>query len=560
MSDAQRRIEDTDDAPLIRDEINALFRGLLRYSGLLREAARANLAEARFNHDELIYFTVFSAASQLFAEFGAVSRDMLVTRIASALETGAVVITPNDADFLFGPQGEEGFIDEAFTTPLPDGAAQTAEKAFLAGVLKRFLNVRLIKPNLQSAFNRSSDNTVPVGMQEILNRWGREAQRVANIGMPTANSAAMPAFGTDILLPPPALITGIPWIDSYTGGIRPGDVIGVLGPYSGGKTTVLAAAAVRIAELYANQGSNKLSVFIGYEDGAERMNALLWSAAARINRNLFTSAGTSFWEQLSTRETLKDYDRHLPENRNGEIMFGERERWDNAQTWFNRHFVFMDFSHNQETGGHGAGGVPEIKSALERLLEERGMELGFVAIDYAGILVERQLAATGGVSARVDLSAIQRPIKQVPDDLRSQVSKVYNCTTMLAHQLAPGEVKKSAAYKYISHLDASGSKGFAENLHNCMCINTRDTATLVSTIFWSKIRVGLPPCGSPHGLIRMDDNVVDVHLVNDLYVADVASQAILPRGAVRVASPPPAAAGRENNRSGWSTDSFANDI
>jgi hypothetical protein len=222
--------------------------------------------------------------------------------------------------------------------------------------------------------------------------------------------------------------------------------------------------------------------------------------------------------------------------------------------------VFMDFSYNQETGGHGAGGVPEIKSALERLAEERGMEIGFVAIDYAGILVERLLAATGGAAARVDLHAITRPIKQVPDELRSQVAKVFNCTVMLAHQLAPGEVKKSAAYKYISHLDASGSKGFAENVHSCMCINTRDTATLVSTIFWSKIRMGLPPCGSPHGLIRMDDNVVDVHLVNDLYVADVASQAILPRGAVRVASPPPTATASENRRSGWNIDPYANDI
>jgi hypothetical protein len=560
MSDAYRRNDDTDAAPLIRDEINALFRGLLRYPGLLREAARANLAEARFYQEELVYFTVFSAAQGLFTEFGALSRDMLVTRIASAIETGSVVISSADADFLFGPQGEDGFIDEAFAAPLPEGAAQAAEKAFLAGVLKRFLNVRLIKPNLQSTFNRSADNTVPVGMQEILTRWGREAQRVANIGLPTANSAAMPSFGTDILLPPPAMTTGIPWIDQYTGGIRPGDIIGVLGPYSGGKTTVLTTAAVRMAELYANQSSNKLSVFVGYEDGAERMNALFWSAAARINRNLFTSAGAAFWEQLSTRETLKDYDRQLPENRNGEIMFGERERWDNALAWFNRHFVFMDFSYNQETGGHGAGGVPEIKSALERLAEERGMEIGFVAIDYAGILVERLLAATGGAAARVDLHAITRPIKQVPDELRSQVAKVFNCTVMLAHQLAPGEVKKSAAYKYISHLDASGSKGFAENVHSCMCINTRDTATLVSTIFWSKIRMGLPPCGSPHGLIRMDDNVVDVHLVNDLYVADVASQAILPRGAVRVASPPPTATASENRRSGWNIDPYANDI
>lgn len=559
MSDGQRRGEATDDTPLARDEITALFRGFLRYPSLLKDAMRVRLEEARFDADELLYLVIYSAARDLYNEFGAVTRDMLVTRIATAIETSTVVLRAADAVFLFGPEGEDGFIDESFNTPLPAPEQQQAERRFLEEVLRRFLRVRLIRQNIQRVLNSSTDDTIALQIRQVIDRWGHDAQNVEYIGTPTANSAEMPAFGTALVLPPPLLTTGIPWIDQYTGGIRPGDVMGVLGPYSGGKTTVLTTAVVRMAELYANQGTNKLSVFIGYEDGSERMNALLWSAAARIDRNLFSTAGTGFWDSLSTRESLKDYDRNLPENRNGEIMFGERERWENSMVWFNRHCVFLDFSSNAATGGRGAGGVAEIRAALDRLMEERGMEIGFVAVDYAGILVERELGAKGDVSARTEQSAITRPIKQVPDTLRIQVAKGLNCTVMLAHQLAPGECKKVQPFQYISHLDASGAKSFAENLHSCMCINTRDISTLVSTINWSKIRLGLPPCGTPHGLIRMDDNLVDVHLVNDLYVADAASRAILRRGDVRVASPTPE---REDNtrRAGWGVDSFAGDM
>lgn len=551
----QRQTEQEDSA-LTRDEILSLFKGFLRYPALLKEALQLDFNASHFKHTEQVFLVLFSAMRDLQQEFRAVTKEMLLTKIGSWIETEVVILNPQEIVFLFGAAEGQGFIDEAFDTPMPDAAGQRAERQFLEGVLKRFMNVRYIKPQLQSILNRSAEDTVPAQIKNLLERFGRAAQRVDHIGTPTLNSAAMPTFGAPIVLPPPAATTGLPWIDQYIGGVRPGDVIGVLGPYAGGKTTILATFAVRMAELYANSGENKLSVFVGYEDGSERMNQLFWSAAARIDRNLFVSAGERFWAELSDRNSLKDYDRNLPENRNGEIMFGERERWEAAMGWFNRHFVFLDFSYNESTGGRGAGGVAEIKAALERLAEERGMEIGFVCVDYAGILVERELSASGNARAMTEQNAITRPIKRVPDELRTTIAKPMQCAVVLAHQLAPGECKKIKPFQYISHLDASGSKSFAENVHSCMCINMRDVSTLVSTIYWSKIRLGLPPCGTPHGLIRMDDRLVDVHLVNDEYIADAASRAILRRSDVRVATPTPEGREDNNRRRGWETDAF----
>jgi hypothetical protein len=219
--------------------------------------------------------------------------------------------------------------------------------------------------------------------------------------------------------------------------------------------------------------------------------------------------------------------------------------------------VFLDFSSNEATGGRGAGGVREIKAALERLVEERGMEIGSACIDYTGILVERELAATGSVAAKSDLHAIVRPIKQVPDDLRVHVAVPMRSTVFLAHQLAPGEVKKFKPYQYIGHLDASGSKSFAENVHSCVGINQKDLNTKVSTIYWSKIRMGEPI--SRYGLVRMDDTIVDIHLVNDDYVACSASRAILRKGDVRPVTV--AADGADiPQRRGFAVDNFADDM
>lgn len=552
----QRRPDDID-TPLTRDEIHSLFRGFLRYPSLLKEALRVNFDESRFKYNENVFAVLFGIMRTLYEEFRVVTKDMLATRIKAALEAGTVAVQNDDILFLFGESDGAGFIEEAFDAPFPDEDAQRGERQYLESVLKRFVRVRLLKPQMQSVVNRGTEDTAPDQIKSLLDRFGRMAQRVENIGAPAVNSAAMPTFGSPIVLPPPAMITGLPWVDQYIGGFRSGDVIGVLGSYGAGKTTILTTAAVRMAELYHNQGINKLAVFVGYEDGAERMNPLLWSAATRIERNLFTSAGANFWAEMSTRNTLKDYDRLLPENRNGEIMFGERERWELAMGWFNQNFVFLDFSRNEASGGRGAGGVPEIKESLERLSEERGMDVGVVCIDYTGIMVERHIAASGNSRALTEQNAIIRPIKNVPDELRTTVAVPMGATVVLAHQLAPGEVQKVKPYQYISHLQASGSKSFAENVHSCVCINARDISTLVSTIYWSKIRMGVPL--TPHGLIRMDDHVVDIHLVNEEYVACSASRAILRRGDVRVAAPPPS---REDNsrQRGWEVDSFAGDL
>jgi len=134
----------------------------------------------------------------------------------------------------------------------------------------------------------------------------------------------------------------------------------------------------------------------------------------------------------------------------------------------------------------------------------------------------------------------------------------FDCTVMLAHQLAGGDIKKIPAYRYVTHLEAQGSKAFAENLHSCICINTRDPETRVSTINWSKIRAMVPT--TPYGLIKMDDTVVNIHLVNEDYVASETSRRIIKKGEDGLVAPD-ASSGLKRKRSASSgVDHFGSDL
>lgn len=525
-----------DDVGVTAEEIKTMLRGFLRYRNLLQDALRVGLSPKHFNGPgETVFYFLFSAINNLYEKHSALTQEMLVTELRAWHAVGAMPLSQHDMILLFGAADGMGLIEEAFTTPKLELNEQRAERAFVESILRRFMNARVIQQQIQSTLSSFPAAGAPSGLDARLARWAKDAQAVKFIGQQVENSAVMPEFGAPIVLPPPPVPTSMPIFDEYIGGFRDGDIIGVLAPFSGGKTTLLATTAVRMAQNFAARGENKLAVHICYEDGADKMSHLFWSAAAQVERKLFENS-KRFWDDFSDKDHLKDYDRHLPENKNGKIVFGERERWDAARPWLNKHFVSLDFSANTAAGGQGSGGVPEVAAVLERLADARQMEIGFVAIDYAGIMINREL---GGDRSTKNMEQIWRPMQQLPDNIRTMIAVPMRCTILLAHQLAGSDIKKIPCHRYVTHLDASGSKAFAENLHSCVCINTRDNHTRVSTINWSKIRSCVPK--TPFGLIRMDDHVVGINLVNHLYTADEATRCIIRKGEAGFVSPGDAA-------------------
>ena len=322
----------TDDIALTFAELKALVRGLIRFPSLLKSALRVSFAPALFNGaDEQGLHLFMLIYVSLHDRHSVVTKDMFLSEIESMSQLHTIAMGPNEADFLFGESPEaEGFIDFAFAAPARElePAEHRAERTYVTNILRRFLNARFLKQRLKTLIGQSNDNTSPLEFQQLLSEFNTQAQAIKFLGNEAVNSAIMPDFGDELVLPPKFEPTTIAWIDNFISGFREGDVIGMLGPYAGGKTTMLTTVAIRMAQQYAANNQNKLAVYICYEDGAQKLNYTFYSAAAHIERAAFINKSSEeVWAGLSTRETLKPYERHIPVNANSEILLCERDRW-----------------------------------------------------------------------------------------------------------------------------------------------------------------------------------------------------------------------------------------
>jgi hypothetical protein len=512
------------ETPLTHEELVALLCGFISYPTVFRSALRIGFEPSLFNGPNESALATFMALYQpMFEEHNHVTKNMFVTRFTGLLNAGLLLIGSADKEAILG---DEGLAHLAFVGPPDNVDDAIAERHYTQGILRRFLNARLVSANLKNIFKAATSNAAPENLAELLETSKKQARAVAFVGNEAVNAATMPAPGSHIILPPPARPTTIAWIDNYIGGLRTGDVIGLLGPYAGGKTTMMSTVAVRMARQYAAQNENKLSVYICYEDGAQKMNWSFYSSAAAIHRDRFKNKNSSeaFWADLSTPGNLRAYERHIPANQNGEVMLSEYERWMAALPWLNQNFVFLDFSFSRESNYRGAGGVHEIVATLENLRDQRQMDIGAVFIDYAALMINRELSQNPRTRNQ---EQVWRQVGILPDELKTQIAVPFGASIFVAHQLAQGDIKNIPAYRHVSHADAQGSKSFGENVHACICLNKPDAETYVSTIHWSKIRFDRPV--SPYGLVKIDENVVDVLQVDDDYYINEFSKKIMRR-------------------------------
>lgn len=536
LEDAPLKACDIDvEYPITGTDVRLLVKTLLRYQQMLRSAISAGLNFNQFNGpDEAPYGYVMHAAGGLVKEHNAVTEEMLRAELQAWYSVGAMAIAPQQFEELLGTEGNPGFLSEAFSAPETDNKRVIAEKDYAQKLLYKFLKARMLTADLSEMIEASSGDTSPQRFEELLGKSYRKAQSIRFIGTELDDeNDFMPEFGSETTYAPVvAEPTGIPWIDQYIGGFCAGDVIGLLGPTGGGKSNMMISASVRMAQYYAANNLNKLSVYVCYEDGNYRMKPLFWSAATHISRETFANADFN-WANMSTSEMPNDADRRLPENQNGEFILGERERYIAAQSWMKKHFKFLDFSYNVATGGRGVGGLQEIVSVVEQICEKRGMSLGFIAIDYAGILIERYLAATGRLKS-TGPEGVYLPLKTFGDEVRYSLSAPYGAVAMVAHQIAGAAANAKPFYRYLTHWDVQHCKSFAENMQCCICINSADPDTQARLINYSKIRYGAP--GMQHGIIKIKSEYCSIDLVSDFYQVDEFSKKIVPKNELSSAS------------------------
>lgn len=235
--------------------------------------------------------------------------------------------------------------------------------------------------------------------------------------------------------------TGVNFFDCLIGGgVKVGDVIGVLAPTGGGKTTL----GVQLQCEYAR--SNRHVAYFSYE--------------------------TAYFDEISRRSYayaagIKRDDIHHLDNIDG-LLPADRERLNAFLTQHGKYILPFDMLKG-ERRGVGNGGVPELQSALDDC-KRKGNHVGLVIIDQFLPMVTRYCQAQG-----LDLASNQRVVmySMVSALERMAQPNVMNCAVVLLHQV--GTHAQGASWRRRPEkADAAEYKGFDQFMQACVAFGKQD--------------------------------------------------------------------------------------
>jgi hypothetical protein len=262
---------------------------------------------------------------------------------------------------------------------------------------------------------------------------------------------------------------GVPFMDAMLGGGgAPTEVYGMLGPYGGGKTTLLEQLSLSLALLHLSKWlhSNRrqslgISYFVSYEMSKE---IILYRALAHVAQIPFTALMNR--EPLSTRGKCspRDYDLFRAQFEHGLYVPSEHERKKSAERRLRQNWKLLDFSgYDPKHPLAGGGKCKEIMNRIEadlRNAKRRGLKryVAGIFIDYLGMMGKRHCAVYNKDLATHLLSACNT----VVDDAKRYLASRFHCPVFISHQLN-AKANQLKPGQIADRTDAALTKTVAEN-------------------------------------------------------------------------------------------------
>lgn len=289
------------------------------------------------------------------------------------------------------------------------------------------------------------------------------------------------------------ITTGITFLDTALGsGQLLSGVHGLLGPIGGGKTTLGIMIAVEGArEQHARAIRGETSgrwILIGAEESADRIMRLVWSYAAKIDREAFARSS-------GLNESLTQYEQEraneLPKS-NGAVL-NELERFALARPVIENFFYLSDWC------GVDFCGAPEpinsLVAEIERLSQH--FPIAGVVIDYVGLFVEGFIA-----SNKIDWRRESGLIRAFVANAKRHIAERLSCPVWLIHQLT-GSANQRHPLVRPTYLDAKECRYFGDDLDVCVALGTKDRDSGCFLLFCSKTPMST---SRPPALVTFDPN------------------------------------------------------
>lgn len=397
------------------------------------------------------------------------------------------------------------------------GCALDAEDGLI--LLREFLLDRAVVAPFEHAVHTGALRN---DLSNLLQGFSESTERVRNIGISSLYTIFPEEWQR---LTRPGSRIGVASFDRFmTEGDAPGEAYGILGPTGGGKTMSMIDISVSRAMQYLNTAPDPADprrpvvVIASYEEPKVQMRARILARAAMINKTRLEQIED--YSALSRRGQLCDYEVELArqEGMDPMNMGGEFERLQEIGPALAGALVVLDMTGDDSAKGDG--GIPELRAELMDF-ERRNPEcrVGTVLIDYAGLMISRQLAALGK-----DFSEMRHYLRLIGTECKTKIGQAFNCSVWIAHQFS-GEANKRSSTARMHHADAAEGKSFADGLVYCFGLGTPEEDTRLTILHCTKDR--RTGNNGKRTIVQLDGAFQRIKDVSAEYCIDVSTQRIV---------------------------------
>lgn len=429
---------------------------------------------------------------------------------------------PDEADLSHG-QAYQRIYGTAglFVAMLTASPPTVTDNNFAREILRSLATERLVVEQLRRSVNPRSPMPDVAVMLATVEASYRD---IATVNV-LPQVSAFPEFGSEISQDAAVSPTGHHLIDSRVGGQRVGDANGIVGYTGGGKTSLSVDMAVSackqsLYEHHTHGAALQPVVFITVEEPAANLRARMWSNYFDIPRAKLEP--TIVWDRLSTADTMEDYEIRMQAG--SQRVMSERDRYMTLREDAEKVMVVLDLSGSPPFEHCGRGGIDEIATYIDQVCQNFGVSPKSVFVDYAGLLVEREV----GVKSKDASADAYFQLKRFADDFRMKVSAKFQTTSWLLQQLK-GEAGKFSPTKILTLDDAAGCKSFADNMAMCLMMGIPDTNTGIRMLHFAKTRYKPTEAHIPPVLLKIHREFSRMEDMSTQYVTSASSRRFIER-------------------------------
>lgn len=457
---------------LAPSEMDYLMRGMLRIPQVFVKARQTVRPDHFDPHLELPYRLVWSAALRLADRYGVSAvcgdnvdacRESVETEVLADIQRSGESTNNVLLVALYSPKPES----PGLITYIYSGSAESLVEEQVVDYLRRFLSHRRVQETLRRDLNAAGGGVI-VDMPAMLRTLATEAAAISSLDSPAVETANLENWYKNVSNSM-RYSTGIGFLDRMLdGGQMAGEVYGVLGAYGSGKTLFSVQLACQSAVYQVTQSTinpsykPKCSVIVHYEATSQEIRSRIGSHLAEIHYRELVEMDLSRLSRADGSVPLKDYEKeHWKEaiRRNDLSFVPEFERLQSRLSLFGDYICLLDMSGmDVRNPKRGSGYVQEVADILQTEILAKGLTIGCVVIDYAGLCARRYMRAK---NLRPD--SLRHLIGDFGDCCRQLIAVPMNCPVWVMHQLAAAANKRTYA-NLQHHADAAEAKNFVENM------------------------------------------------------------------------------------------------